>query len=136
MSTLRRIASAPSLQLQIRMPDHVSPNVCVELEHPDHPDSMWFMTEKPCWICGQPTTWVELNFQTWVCVGVCTERAWQKYWEANREIEKRYSPLTTFEDPEYKHGHHTNDSPGGDMNTTNLTGPPDGPNGPPVPPTR
>jgi hypothetical protein len=131
MTTLRRIESAPSLQLQIRQPDHVSPNMCVELEHPDHRDSMWFMTEKPCWICGKPTTWVELNFQAWVCTGACTDEAWRRYWEADREIDRLYGPLTDFGAPGYKPSHQSNDTPGGDMKTTNLTGPPDGPDGPP-----
>lgn len=122
-----------ALELHVKAPDHVGMNMCVEVEHPDHPDSMWFMTEKKCWICDEPTTWVELNFQAWVCLGACTDEAWRRYWEANREIEERYGPLTNFTGPGYKPSHQSNDAPGGDMNTIdqNIPGPPDGPDGPP-----
>lgn len=90
-----------SAQFLIREPEQVGPNVCV-VDHLDPPDvdSLWLPIAKPCWICENPTCWVELNFESHICPGQCTREAWRQYWEATREIEERYGPLTEFQYPE------------------------------------
>lgn len=60
------------------------PTFCMAVESTPGEDNMWIPTPAPCCICGEPTCWLELNFEAFVCAGVCQELAWQRYWEANR----------------------------------------------------
>ena len=35
-----------------------------------------------CASCGEATSWVEVNFETHLCPGVCTDNLWRHYWIA------------------------------------------------------
>lgn len=51
---------------------------------PDTTDHIEGMTERPCWHCGRPTHWLELNFGTSLCPGDCTDAKWAEFDEYNR----------------------------------------------------
>lgn len=42
-----------------------------------------FQELEPCVICGQPTGWVEINFECRLCLGACTEKMDRDYWHAD-----------------------------------------------------
>lgn len=35
--------------------------------------------EEPCIQCGQPTAWIDFDFQARLCPGACTEAMWLDY---------------------------------------------------------
>ena len=58
---------------------------------------IWFPFARPCWQCGEPCSWMEVNFETWLHPGRLTETvpgcydtviegcekaAWDEYWLA------------------------------------------------------
>jgi len=45
---------------------------------------------KPCWQCGTPTRFVELNFEAHVCSEACNDAAWRDYFEACRKAFEKY----------------------------------------------
>lgn len=38
--------------------------------------------ERPCWHCGEPTTFVEINFEAPLHPGPCTDQKEVEYWQA------------------------------------------------------
>lgn len=40
---------------------------------------------RPCWHCGQPTRFLEVNFEAPLCPGACTEAKEAEYWQALSE---------------------------------------------------
>lgn len=40
---------------------------------------IWTPYEKPCWHCGEPTTWVDLDFEAPLHPGRCSEAKWDEY---------------------------------------------------------
>ena len=38
---------------------------------------------RPCWQCGKPTPWLEVNFEAPTCIG-CVDGAWIAYNAAER----------------------------------------------------
>lgn len=51
----------------------------------------------PCWHCGVPTPWVELNFESALHPGPCTLAKWAEYHAANRS---QWLPDGTWRDPD------------------------------------
>lgn len=57
------------------------------------PHFIWVPVERDCWQCGQPTTWIDLDFEAALHPGPCSERAWDEYrwaemlasWEEHKE---------------------------------------------------
>jgi hypothetical protein len=47
-------------------------------------DSFAAFPSGPCWQCGKPTHWVEVNFETQLCLGACNEAARAEYAAALR----------------------------------------------------
>lgn len=39
---------------------------------------------RPCWHCGKPTPWIEINFETNLCPGACNDAKTAEWWEADR----------------------------------------------------
>lgn len=40
---------------------------------------IWVPWTAPCWHCGQPTTWVDIDFETALHPGACSEAKWDEY---------------------------------------------------------
>ena len=40
---------------------------------------LWVPFEAECWKCGKPTTWIDLDFETALHPGPCSEKAWDEY---------------------------------------------------------
>ena len=40
---------------------------------------MWVPYAQDCWHCGQPTTWIDLDFQTALHPGPCSASKWDEY---------------------------------------------------------
>ncbi len=40
---------------------------------------IWVPYESDCWHCGQPTTWIDIDFETALHPGRCSERKWDEY---------------------------------------------------------
>lgn len=40
----------------------------------------------PCWRCGRPTRWCELNFEAHTCSPDCNDDAWRVYFRALGEL--------------------------------------------------
>ena len=66
---------------------HVAPTT---REHPDYlmggqemvwqlDSFLWVPFEEECWHCGQPTTWVDIDFEARLHPGPCSERKWDEY---------------------------------------------------------
>lgn len=47
---------------------------------------------KVCTVCGAPTSWMEMNFQAYVCSEECCEDLWQDYVAAYNYATKKYGP--------------------------------------------
>ena len=41
--------------------------------------------QKPCWHCGELTSWVEINFMAYLCSEECYNAKWQEYIEATKK---------------------------------------------------
>lgn len=82
----------PGVQFRIRGLEMIPRNTCAVEETPGQPDLIWLPKYHACWICGERTTWVELNFMAWTCPG-CVDAAWRQYDEANAEQDRVYGPL-------------------------------------------
>ena len=39
-------------------------------------------TLSPCFICGEKTHWIEINFEGYCCSEECDDKAWNEYFEA------------------------------------------------------
>lgn len=54
---------------------------------------IWVPYERDCWHCGEPTTWIDLDFETHLHPGRCSERKWDEYqWaEMNAQIKASMS---------------------------------------------
>lgn len=51
----------------------------------DFPNSMWFTKyEGECWHCKALTTWIDMDFQAFICSEECQEAKWKEYCEACR----------------------------------------------------
>lgn len=55
-------------------------------------DFIWVPYDQPCFVCGQPTTWIDLAFEGPVHPGRCSERAWDDYAWANMLSTLRHGP--------------------------------------------
>lgn len=44
---------------------------------------------RPCWHCGAPTRYVEVNFEAPLCPGACTDEKDAAYWVALAESFRR-----------------------------------------------
>lgn len=82
----------PGVQFRIRGLEMLPKFTCATEEIPGQPDLVWLPKYHPCWVCGEPTTWAEMNFMAWTCPG-CVDEAWRQYYEANAEQDKLYGPL-------------------------------------------
>jgi hypothetical protein len=38
-------------------------------------------TGSPCWHCRELTTWVDINFEAYLCSEECERAKWSEYWE-------------------------------------------------------
>jgi hypothetical protein len=47
-------------------------------------DKLYIEQEEPCWHCGKPTHWVDLDFEAPLCFGECSRAKWREYLEACR----------------------------------------------------
>ncbi len=43
----------------------------------------------PCWICFDLTFWLEINFEAPICSEECDNIAWEDYFKACKESDKR-----------------------------------------------
>jgi hypothetical protein len=48
------------------------------------PDFLWMPFEQPCWHCGEPTTWIDIGFETALHPGECSETKWGEFWWQSR----------------------------------------------------
>lgn len=54
-----------------------------QLEVMGLPDAIWVPYWRPCFVCGEDTTWIDLSFEAPVHPGRCSERGWDDYAWAN-----------------------------------------------------
>lgn len=45
---------------------------------------------RPCWCCRLPTRFVQPDFETHLHPGACEEWAWNDFYKANAEIERKH----------------------------------------------
>jgi len=45
----------------------------------------------PCWICGEPTSWLEVSFEAPICSEECDDKAWKQYSNACTESYRKYT---------------------------------------------
>ncbi len=63
----------------------------IEVQGLDH--FIWVPYERDCWHCGQPTTWIDVDFEAALHPGRCSEAKWDEYrwaemrasWEAHKD---------------------------------------------------
>ncbi len=46
----------------------------------------WVEDEQPCCYCRQPTHWIDLEFQAFLCAFDCARALWREYVEAERRL--------------------------------------------------
>lgn len=54
--------------------------------------------EGPCWQCGEPTRFVEVNFEAYVCSAACDEAGWAEFYRA-AVPEPQPEPLRIYFNP-------------------------------------
>ncbi len=42
----------------------------------DYVYAMAAFPPEPCWRCGQPTAWIDFDFEVRLCPSACSEAAW------------------------------------------------------------
>jgi endogenous inhibitor of DNA gyrase (YacG/DUF329 family) len=57
---------------------------------------IWSDREAPCTICGEPTHWIEVNFEARSCSKRCTSIEWANFERANRESTGRSLSVALF----------------------------------------
>lgn len=45
--------------------------------------------EKPCWRCGNPTRFIDIDFQAHLCPGACTEAKTEEFFDAVAGLSRR-----------------------------------------------
>ena len=62
----------------------MEPDLYKAVEEKLTPNHILVLDKPPeeCWICGDPTRWIEVNFETRMCPGPCADEAWGRYWAA------------------------------------------------------
>lgn len=60
---------------------HPGVAVTFQCEDPDF-EVVKLEAKNPCWHCGRPTQWVELNFEAHLCSEECVDAKWKEYFEA------------------------------------------------------
>ena len=71
----------------------------VKWDQPAEPQHMVMKVEtaEPCWHCQKPTTWIEINFEAFLCSPECDDAKWNEYWEACRRSDERAGKRNAFE---------------------------------------
>jgi hypothetical protein len=46
---------------------------------------------QPCWNCKEPTSWIDINFEAYLCSEECERAKWKEYYDAERSRLQRES---------------------------------------------
>lgn len=69
-----------TLDLRVRLADELGRGLA-SLASPvrDLPGFVWMPFAGPCWHCDEPTTWLDVGFETRLHPGACSEAKWDEY---------------------------------------------------------
>lgn len=75
MNTPRLNATLDRMAARGQLRDNMDRDVCVQGLW----NFLWTRESKPCWHCGEPCNWIDIDFESSLHPGPCSRAKWDEY---------------------------------------------------------